>query len=142
MKKRILIPKTENMEGETSTSRKGSADVLGEFYAKLHDEGDENVIKTEEEMNNKTDKEKCDSQVKNYESIPEFTAKEVQEALDRLKRGKAGDSYGIKVEHMKRCDSETKEEWIRQIFNEIVQQEECTPQTWRRIRVKVIHTKG
>ena len=33
-------------------------------------------------------------------------------------------------------------EWIRRIFNEIVQEEECTPQIWRRIRIKVIHKKG
>ena len=42
---------------------------------------------------------------------------------------------------MKRCKSETKK-WMRQIFNEIVQEEECTPQTWRRIRMKVIHKMG
>ena len=57
------------------------------------------------------------------------------------KRGKAGDSSGIRAEHIENCDSETKE-WIRQIFNEIVQQEDCTPQTWRRIRIKVIHKNG
>ena len=35
MKKRILIRKINNMKGETSTSRKGIAEVFGEFYAKL-----------------------------------------------------------------------------------------------------------
>ena len=29
----------------------------------------------------------------------------------------------------------------RQIFNEILKQEDCTPTTWRRIRIKVIHKK-
>ena len=39
------------------------------------------------------------------------------------KRGKAGDSSGIRAEHIENCDRETKE-WTRQIFNEIVQQED------------------
>ena len=30
----------------------------------------------------------------------------------------------------------------RQFFNEILKQEDCTPTTWRRIRIKVIHKKG
>ena len=33
-KKRILIPKIRKMEGETTTTRRGIADVHGEFYAK------------------------------------------------------------------------------------------------------------
>ena len=37
-KKRILIPKIKNMSGEIITSRKGIADVFGEFYAKLYDD--------------------------------------------------------------------------------------------------------
>ena len=57
------------------------------------------------------------------------------------KRGKAGGSSGIRAEHIENCDSETKW-WIRQIFNEIVQQEDCTPQTWRIIRISVIHNNG
>ena len=27
---------------------------------------------------------------------------------------------------------------IRQIFNEVLNEDECTPETWRRIRIKVI----
>ena len=78
---------------------------------------------------------------KKTEPILEFTTEEIQAAIDRLKRGKAGDNSGIKAEHIKRCSSETKE-WIRRIFNEIVQEEDCTLQTWRRIRINVIHKKG
>ena len=79
--------------------------------------------------------------MKKLEPIPEFTTEEVQDAINRLKRGKAGDSSGIKAEHVKRCKSETKE-WITQILDEIVQEQECTPQAWSRIRIQVIHTKG
>ena len=30
----------------------------------------------------------------------------------------------------------------RQIFNEILKQEDCTPSTWRKMRIKVMHKKG
>ena len=30
---------------------------------------------------------------------------------------------------------------IRQIFNEVLKQDDCTPETWRRIRIKVIYKK-
>ena len=32
-------------------------------------------------------------------------------------------------------------EMIRQIFNEVLNKNDCTPETWRRIRIKVIHKK-
>ena len=32
-------------------------------------------------------------------------------------------------------------ETIKQIFNDEFEQERCTPETWRRIRIKVIHEK-
>ena len=31
---------------------------------------------------------------------------------------------------------------MKQIFNEVLKQESCTPETWRRIRIKVINQKG
>ena len=31
---------------------------------------------------------------------------------------------------------------VRQIFNEIVKQNEFTPEAWRNVRIKVIHKKG
>ena len=42
---------------------------------------------------------------------------------------------------MEKRDSEMKER-IRQIFTGIVRQKDCTPQTWRRTRMNVIHEKG
>ena len=75
------------------------------------------------------------------ERIPEFTKEEMQAAINRLKCGKARDSNGIRAEDIKGCDEETKE-WIRQIFNEVLQQKDCTPESWRRIRIKVIYKKG
>ena len=36
-----------------------------------------------------------------FEPIPEFTTSEIQDAIDRLKRGKAGDSSGVRTEQLK-----------------------------------------
>ena len=33
-------------------------------------------------------------------------------------------------------------EWVRQIFNEVLHQKDCTLETWRKIRIKVIYKKG
>ena len=63
--------------------------------------------------------------------IPDFTQDEVQAAIDNLKKSKASDNHGIRAEDIKTCDETTKE-MIRQIFNEVLKQEDCTPKTWRR----------
>ena len=31
---------------------------------------------------------------------------------------------------------------IRQIFNEVLRQKDCTPEAWRRMRIRVIYKKG
>ena len=54
----------------------------------------------------------------------------MQAAMDRLKRGTSGDNNRIRAEDIKGCEEETKE-WIRQTFNEVLQQKDCTPETWR-----------
>ena len=57
-KKRVLITKIKNEKGECITSRKGIADVFGEFY-------------------NNTDE---------TTRIPEITTEELQTALNKLKK--------------------------------------------------------
>ena len=71
-----LIPKEKNDKGETITSRKGIANVFGEFYSKLYN--------LETRMN--TEKTSCNEDVRN--EIPEFTQDEVQATIDNLKKGK------------------------------------------------------
>ena len=75
------------------------------------------------------------------ETIPEFTTEEMQAAIDRLKKGKARDSSGVRAEQPKICSDDTKEK-IRNIFNVIARQDDFTPNSWRRIRIQVIHKKG
>ena len=57
------------------------------------------------------------------------------------KEGKSPDSDGIRAEDIKACDDETKE-MVRQIFNVIMKQNEFTPETWKKVRTKVLHKKG
>ena len=72
--------------------------------------------------------------------IKEFTTEEIQSAIDRLKKGKAKDSRGVRAEQLKLCSDETKEE-IRTIFKEIAQQVDFTPKSWRKIRIQVFYKK-
>ena len=44
-----------------------------------------------------------------FKPIPELTEKEIQDAIDRLKKGKARDSSGIRAEQLKNCSDKTKE---------------------------------
>ena len=48
---------------------------------------------------------------------------------------------GIRAEDIKACDDETRE-MVRQIFNEIMKQNEFTPETWKKVNIKVLHKKG
>ena len=136
-----LIPEVKNDKGETITSRKGIANVFAEFHSKLFAETQpEEEAHESQNMEKKTNKgESCSEHVKN--EIPEFTQEEVRAAIDKLKKGKASDNNGIRAEDIKTCDATTKE-MIRQIFNEVLKHDDCTPATWRRIRIKVIYKKG
>ena len=87
-----------------------------------------------------SDRNETENGEKETIEIPEITTDELQNAIKRLKKGKAADSNGISAEDMKACDEETKE-MVRQIFNEIVKQSEFTPEAWRRVRIKVMHKK-
>ena len=98
-KERILIPKIKNMEGETIITRKGIANVFAEFYATLYEDDKGEDDKENNEAKTCTEnKEKMPMQ---SEPIPEFTACEIQDAVDRLKRGKAGDSGGVRAQQLK-----------------------------------------
>ena len=56
-------------------------------------------------------------------------------------KGKSADSNGIRAEDIKACDDETKE-MVRHIFNEIVKQNDFTPEARKKVRIKEIHKKG
>ena len=59
-KKRILIPKIKNMEGETINTRKGIANVFAEFYAKLYEDDEDEENKKEKEAETCTEtRQRC-----------------------------------------------------------------------------------
>ena len=95
-KKRILIPKVKNRKGEVIVTWKGIANVFAEFDTKLYEDGED------EEITRKNEAEVCSESKRNmpvkFEPIPEFTTGEIQDAMDCLKRGKAGDSSGMRSE--------------------------------------------
>ena len=72
----------------------------------------------------------------------EITSEELQDAIRKLKKkGKSPDNDGIRAEDIKAYDDETKE-MVRQIFNEIIKQNEFTPEAWKKVKIKVLHKKG
>ena len=73
--------------------------------------------------------------------IPEITTEELQNAINKLKKGKSPDNKGIRAEEIKDCDEETRE-MMRQIFNEVIKKKEFTPEDWKKVTIKVIHKKG
>ena len=106
------------------------------FYEELYKGEDE---QDDESKYAHIDQENADSSQE--ETIPEFTKEEIQAAIHRLKKGKAKDNSGVRAEQLKICSEETKEK-IRNIFNDIAQQDDFTPNSWRKIRIQVIHKKG
>ena len=54
-----------------------------------------------------TEDDEKDPEQNNF--IKEFTINEIQDAIDRLKKGKAKDSNGIRAEQLKNCSDDTKE---------------------------------
>ena len=72
---------------------------------------------------------------------PEITTEELKTAINKLKkRHIPTDSNGIRTEYIEACVDETRK-MVRQIFNEIVKQNEFTPEAWKKVRIKVIHKK-
>ena len=125
-KKRVLITKIKNENGDCITSRKGIADTFGEFYKRLYEDSGKDDSKHE---------------MSDDKRIPEITTEELHSAISKLKTGKSPDSNGIRAEDIKACDDETRE-LMRQIFNEIIKRNNFTPDEWKKVKIKVIHKKG
>ena len=104
VKRRILIPKIRNKEGEAEKTRQGIANVFAKFYEELYKGEDE---QEDESKHAHIDQENVDSSQE--ETIPEFTKEEIQAAIHRLKKGKAKDNSGVRAEQLKICSEETKE---------------------------------
>ena len=138
----MLITKIKNEKGEIITSREGIANVFGEFYKKLYDDNEQD--ESEEEIGENENESSTDVQNNGTDEmtrISEIATEELQFAINKLTQGKSPGSNGIRAENIKACDDETRE-MVRQIFNEIVKQNEFTPEAWKKVKIKVIHKKG
>ena len=127
VKKKVLIIKIKNERGEIITSRKGIAKVFGEFYRQLYDDNEH------DEYGNESNMHVHISDTEEKTRIPEITSEELQDAIRKLKKDKLPDSDGSRAEDIKACDEETTE-MMRQIFNEIIKQNEFTSEVWKKVK--------
>ena len=70
----------------------------------------------------------------------EFTQDELQIAIDSLKKVKPVTTMDSVQKTSRTCDDTTKE-MTGQILDEVMKQEDCTPETWRRTPMKVIYKR-
>ena len=142
-KKKVLITKIKNERGEIITLRKGIANVFAELYKRLYDDNEQGEY--EREIRENGNESSIDVHINDTDEmtrIPEIAAGELQDAIIKLKKkGKSPDSDGIRAEDIKACDDETRE-MVRQIFNEIIKQNEFTPEAWKKVKIKVLQKKG
>ena len=96
VKRRILIPKVRNKEGEIIKTRQGIANVFAKFYEDSY-EGEGDHTGRDVKLNMEGD----DKEPEQNNFMKEFTIDEIQDAIDRLKKGKAKDGNGIRAEQLK-----------------------------------------
>ena len=81
-----------------SSRREGIANVFAKFYEYLFEgEGDHTGGDA------KLSVEDDEKEPEQSNSLKEFTIDEIQDAIDRLKKGEARDGNGIRVEQFKNC---------------------------------------
>ena len=86
-RKRTPSPKVKNEKDEVITSRKGIANIFGEWYGKLY--ADDPCEETELDIDkSETENDKRDQSSGGEEmtEIPQFKTEEFQAAIDRLKK--------------------------------------------------------
>ena len=81
VKRRILIPRIKNKDGEAEKTRQGIANVFAKFYEDLY-KGEDG--QDDEDKYSHIDQENADSS--QDETIPECTKEEIQAAIHRLKK--------------------------------------------------------
>ena len=126
-KRRVLITKIKNQKGEIITSRKGIANVFGEFYKKLYDDNEQE--ETEEEIGENENESSIHVHSSNTNvtaRVPEITTEELQTAINKLRKRQ--------IPRQQRNQSRRHQSMRRQ--------NEFTPEAWKRVKIKVIFKKG
>ena len=97
-KKKVLITKIKNDKGECITSRKGIADVFGEFYKRLYEDNEKDD--SEHEVDDDDNYSKTDVHNNNYRKDGR-NSREYDRRVANSKKGKSPDSKGIRAEEPK-----------------------------------------
>ena len=101
-KKKVLITKIKNDKGECVTSRKGIADVFGEFYQRLYEDNEKDDSEQEvDDDDNYSNTDVHNNDTEETAGIPDKTTEELQSAINKLKKGKSPDSKGIRADDVK-----------------------------------------
>ena len=140
-RRKVLITKNKNDKGESITSRRGIADLFGEFYKRLYEDNEKDD--SEHEVNddgNHSNTDVHNNDTEETAGIPEITTEVLQTAINKLKKAnpwttKEFDPKTLKIVVRRR-------EMVRQIFSDIIKRKEFTPEDWKRVTIKVIHKKG
>ena len=118
--RRKYTSQRQNDKGECITSRKGIAEVFGEFNKRFSDDNEKDD--SEQELghaDNYSSTNVHNNNIGEMAGIPDIKTEELQPAINKLRKGKSPDSKGIRAEDVEACDEETRE-MVRQIFNEII----------------------
>ena len=86
-KKKVLITKIKNDKGECITSRKGIADVFGEFYKRLYEANEKDD--SEHQVNDDDNYSNTDvhnNDIEETAGIPEITTEGLQNAINKIKK--------------------------------------------------------
>ena len=89
LRRKYSSQSSKNDRGECITSRKGIADVFGEFYKRLYEDNEKDD--SEHELGDDDNYSSIDVHNNNTEEtagIPEITTEELQTAIKNLKKGK------------------------------------------------------
>ena len=126
--KRHQLTKMKNSVGDIVEDKKGMLDVFSEFYGELY--------KTWRDYNSnaKWMAGECDK-------VPAFTADEVEKAVMKLAKKKAGDQHGIVAEILHQGGKDLYEQ-LAILFTDVTDPESPVPDNWRESRIKVLFKKG
>ena len=85
--KKVLITKIKNDKGECITSRKGIADVFGEFYKRLYEDNEKDDSEHEvDDDDNYSNTDVHNNNTEETAGIPETTTEELRTAINKLEK--------------------------------------------------------
>ena len=126
----MLITKIKKEKGKVITSGKGKTNVFVEFYKKTFRRQWKRRSWIRNRWKRKWDRRAQQQHQCDDENPRDYDRRVANCNQQTLKKCKSPDSNGIRAEDIEACDHETRE-MVRQIFNEIMKQNEFTPEAWK-----------